>query len=585
MSSPPVKYARYFDFTTFASLNPEKPLPGGSVDTELNRVKSTTDQTIDRLALIQRNDGFLQNAIVTADSLAPDLSIGFQVAVTWTSGINYTAGNTVWQGTGFYLCNVDHFSAADWASDQGPTNNYWTLLVDMNSSAHDAANSATAAHTSELNAAASATAAAGSATTATNQATSATNSATAANTSKNNAATSETNAAASATAADASKTAAAGSATAAAGSATNAANSASVAASYSTYPNLIINGDFAIDQRTAGLGINCSIGNAGGYFMDRFRCYCRLTSGPITATVQRYTPNGPFAYAAKYGVTNGGVIPDVSDYFGIRHVVEGYVFRDALWGFPGAKPVTLSFWAYTSLAGQYTVQFGNSAQNRSYLATFNLPANVWTQIIITVPGDTAGVWNQTTGVGLSLWWDLGSGSNYYAPAANVWAANNLWSFAGNKFICGTTGNQFLLANVKLEYGSNATGFVSDDFVVSLNKCRRYFQRIDYSNNHWILTAGSFDTQSAGTGFTLPNPMRAAPTITLPPAGLGAGQMAFFTTTGGTPPTVGVHTVAIISNCAFRLAANGYTGACGSQGLAVTLSTGGGPAAFLFDAEL
>jgi hypothetical protein len=70
MSAPPVKYLRYFDFTTFATLNPEKPLPGASVDVEFNRLKSTTDQTIDRLNLIQRDDGLLRDGAITTNSLA-----------------------------------------------------------------------------------------------------------------------------------------------------------------------------------------------------------------------------------------------------------------------------------------------------------------------------------------------------------------------------------------------------------------------------------------------------------------------------------------------------------------------------------
>jgi hypothetical protein len=70
MSAPPTKYARFFDFTTFATTNPDKPLPGANVDVELNRIKSTTDQTIDRLNLIQRDDGKLRDGAITENSIA-----------------------------------------------------------------------------------------------------------------------------------------------------------------------------------------------------------------------------------------------------------------------------------------------------------------------------------------------------------------------------------------------------------------------------------------------------------------------------------------------------------------------------------
>lgn len=70
MSSPPVKYQRFFDFTTFAANNPDKPLPGNAVDVEFNRLKATTDQTIDRLNLIQRDDGKLADGAITSNSIA-----------------------------------------------------------------------------------------------------------------------------------------------------------------------------------------------------------------------------------------------------------------------------------------------------------------------------------------------------------------------------------------------------------------------------------------------------------------------------------------------------------------------------------
>ena len=71
MSQIPTRYTRATNFTTDALFNPI-PSPT-SLDTELNRIKDTTDQTINRLNEVQRDDGKLKNGVVTIDSLSPEV--------------------------------------------------------------------------------------------------------------------------------------------------------------------------------------------------------------------------------------------------------------------------------------------------------------------------------------------------------------------------------------------------------------------------------------------------------------------------------------------------------------------------------
>lgn len=72
MSQQPTKYTRVTNFVS-DQIAGRTPAPS-DLDAEFNRVKDTTDQTIDRLALIQRDDGQLRNSIVTKDSLDPQLN-------------------------------------------------------------------------------------------------------------------------------------------------------------------------------------------------------------------------------------------------------------------------------------------------------------------------------------------------------------------------------------------------------------------------------------------------------------------------------------------------------------------------------
>lgn len=66
----PTPYERQFAF----SGQPKATWAEG-LENELNAVKVTTDETLDNLELIQRDDGKLRNGIVTRDSLAPDLAL------------------------------------------------------------------------------------------------------------------------------------------------------------------------------------------------------------------------------------------------------------------------------------------------------------------------------------------------------------------------------------------------------------------------------------------------------------------------------------------------------------------------------
>lgn len=65
----PSPYVPGYDFSGYQANNPTAPLPGWAVDQELASISRTTNETITRLAIIQRDDGELTNKIVHWDSL------------------------------------------------------------------------------------------------------------------------------------------------------------------------------------------------------------------------------------------------------------------------------------------------------------------------------------------------------------------------------------------------------------------------------------------------------------------------------------------------------------------------------------
>jgi len=267
--------------------------------------------------------------------------------------------------------------------------------------------------------------------------------------------------------------------------------------------NRIINGDMRIDQRNGGAS-----GTATAvYTVDRWQYNSNQAS---KGTWQRI---GPAALGFPYGLgftSSSAYASLAADVFGFYQPIEADMVSDFQWGGGSAQPVTLSFWAFSTLAGT----FGGSVFNyplpttRTYPFTYILAANAWTKISLTIPGDTAGTWVQSgNAAALGVWFDLGSGTTFRAPP-NAWAAGNYRAPTGTVSIVGTNGAVLFLTGVKLEIGNVATPFNRQSLAKSLADCQRY-----YSGLLQIYGAGS--GQIAGQPFIhgslSPILMRAAPT--------------------------------------------------------------------------
>lgn len=124
----PTPYDRQFNFSNQQALTPTAPLPAGEVDNELNSVKVTIDQTLVNLAKIQRDDGALQNGIVTQDSLSSSLSIGFTFRGTWVTATNYLVSDGVSVGSIFYKAKSSHLSSA---LNQPPNATFWDPIANF----------------------------------------------------------------------------------------------------------------------------------------------------------------------------------------------------------------------------------------------------------------------------------------------------------------------------------------------------------------------------------------------------------------------------------------------------------------------
>jgi hypothetical protein len=273
--------------------------------------------------------------------------------------------------------------------------------------------------------------------------------------------------------------------------------------------NRIINGAMVIDQRNAG----ASVGTASGittYTVDRWRVvYSANSKFTIQQNAGAVTP--PAGFTNYLGCTSSSAYSVGSnEVFILQQLIEGFNVSDLGWGTANAKTVTLSFWVRSSLTGTFGGSLKNSAENRSYPFSFSIPvANTWTQISITVAGDTTGTWLTNNGVGLYVTFSLGAGATA-SGTAGAWAASNFSSATGATSVVGTNGATFYVTGVQLEVGTQATSFEYRQYQQELALCQRYCFR-PASGTAYI--GGMNATNSGLVSVIFPVSMRATPTAT------------------------------------------------------------------------
>jgi hypothetical protein len=134
----PASYKRVTSFTTDQAAAPSAQLSGANLDAELNGVKTTLDQILANLALIQRDDTHIANATVGRDQLDTTITLGFNAPTAWTTARNYVLNvDTVFNGANFYKCIVSHTSGV-FATDLAALK--WELIANFSASLANAVN-------------------------------------------------------------------------------------------------------------------------------------------------------------------------------------------------------------------------------------------------------------------------------------------------------------------------------------------------------------------------------------------------------------------------------------------------------------
>ena len=280
------------------------------------------------------------------------------------------------------------------------------------------------------------------------------------------------------------------------------------------FKNLIINGDMAISQRIAA---DTDVATNNTYnCVDRWYC----TSGWSVVNQRRDTTDAPEGFTNCFHVSSATGVSSLSattNWSTLQQLIEGHNIAHLNWGTANAQKVTLSFWVKTSQSGTWSVAINNGNSNslsgntvtHSYVATYNVDAvGTWEYKTITIDGPTVGSWNKTNGAGITVYFNLGSGSNYTGTTANEWVSGKYVQTSSTNNLYTGNNQYFKLTGVQLEVGDTATVFEHRSYEDELARCQRYYQVTHNPYSTWGNSAGY-----ATWGVSFATEMRAAPTVT------------------------------------------------------------------------
>jgi hypothetical protein len=277
----------------------------------------------------------------------------------------------------------------------------------------------------------------------------------------------------------------------------------------SSFKNRIINGNMDINQRAfSGDAVEF------GYTLDRWITFIG-TSATWSVSQNAGSVTPPSGFTDYLGATSlAATTPSASQRNLVCQMIEGYNIADWAWGYPSAKPITLSFWVRSSLTGTFGAAINSTAQVVSATFSYTInAANTWEYKTITVQGPTTNpaYWDTTNGRGLWLFFDMGTGANFALDT--TWGSSAKYTIGSSRTnVIGTNGATWYLTGVQIEVGTVATSFDYRPFGTELALCQRYCYVWSAANaNSAIAGSGqAFGSSSAYILMKTPMTMRVPP---------------------------------------------------------------------------
>ena len=284
------------------------------------------------------------------------------------------------------------------------------------------------------------------------------------------------------------------------------------------FKNLIINGDMQIAQRATAA--TASGGDSIAYTtLDRFGFTNSLNGGYTSAQT---------ALSAADQATTGQVktldiqctTADTSilaaDYAAVQQKIEAQNLQHLRYGTSSAKSVTLSFWVKSNKTGIYCATLSQEDDSyASFTKEYTISSSdTWEKKTLTFDGDTGGVINNDNGAGIWLMFAFGAGSGRHITA-DQWNSSYGLSTSNQVNLADSTSNELYLTGVQLEVGTSATDFEFLPFDVNLQRCQRYFYKIESTgttSNNNITTGFTYGTSGVQSNVKMEVLMRSTPSF-------------------------------------------------------------------------
>jgi hypothetical protein len=282
--------------------------------------------------------------------------------------------------------------------------------------------------------------------------------------------------------------------------------------------NLIINGAMQVAQR------GTSSTSQGYQTVDRFAVWFSGTDeAPTQAQVDVASGTTPYTsgFRKALKVTNGNQTSGAgaSDYVFIRYKVEAQDLANSGWDYTNSNSfITLSFWVKASVAQTYNFRLETSdGTGQNFPFQYALSADTWTKITKTIPGNSNLQFNNDSGTGFELHWQMYRGTDFTdnSVANDTWAAYASGTRTKDATSTWYTTNDatFEITGVQLEVGDSATDFEHRSYAQELPLCQRYYQILAKGpNKYWHGVASNYTATQLYMPIQFTTEMRATPTL-------------------------------------------------------------------------
>jgi hypothetical protein len=328
------------------------------------------------------------------------------------------------------------------------------------------------------------------------------------------------------------------------------------------FRNIIINGDMSIAQRgTSATGIGN--GDSGYHTCDRWRFKENGSfTGEFTQSQSTDVPTGQgFATSLKMDCTTADASLASADTLFIEQRVEGQNLQYLKKGTSNAESLTLSFWVKSNKTGTYIAEIYDTDNSRQISQAYTInTADTWEKKTLTYQGDTSGVLNNDNEMSFMVQFLLGAGSDYSSGTlSQTWTSEVAVNRAvGQVNLADSTDNEWYITGVQLEAGTTASDFEFLPHDVNLQRCERYYQKLEYKSGTVISVGVNVSDVQANADINYKK-MRADPTVTLPSTGQTSGTTSYLTGSGAYPSTTGTHVAQTIGVSNFKLKGDSYVG--------------------------